>query len=107
MQDILYLTALLAIGQILKTQKSSLGDLSLGLNNFIIYVSLPSLILLNIPKIEFEYQLLSLVVIPWMMVPISALAAIWITKNSPRDIRYALLILLPLGNTSFVVDFTL
>lgn len=102
MKEIVYLALLLLIGQLLKTQKNHLGDLSNGLNNFIIYVSLPALILLNIPKIEFDASLIWLIIIPWLIVPISVLFALWITRDGSRELKYAMMILLPLGNTSFV-----
>ena len=73
------------------------------LNIFIIYVSLPALILLQIPRLTFSNDLLVPVLMPWIMLFVSALLVktVSLIFKWQRPITGALLLMVPLGNTSF------
>jgi len=74
------------------------------LNLFVIYISLPALILLKIPELSFSRHLLVPAVMPWVMLLISfvlvVLAARFFQWN--RATTGCMLLLIPLGNTSFL-----
>ncbi len=74
------------------------------LNRFVIYVSLPALVLQLLPKLRWEPGLYVLVLTPWLLLAVGAgcvlLAARWFGWS--RQVLGALLLCVPLGNTSFL-----
>lgn len=74
------------------------------LNVFVIYISLPALVLLNIPQLEVSAQLLVPSLMPWGMLVVSALLILALAKKFKwnRGTTGALLLVVPLGNTSFL-----
>lgn len=73
-------------------------------NAFIIYVSLPSLILLHIHKLEFKKEMIALIAMPWILfivsfVLINSLGTIFSWNFS---LRGSLILTSGLGNTSFL-----
>jgi len=74
------------------------------LNLFVIYISLPALILLKIPDLVFSKNLLVPALLPWIMLFLSFLAIISLSKilNWDRPTTGCLLLVIPLGNTSFL-----
>lgn len=74
------------------------------LNLFVIYVSLPALVLLKIPELVFSKNILIPALMPWFMLLFSAAIVLVLAKlfKWQRDITGALLLLVPLGNTSFL-----
>ena len=73
------------------------------LNNYVIYVPLPALVLLNIHALSFSPELLTPALLPWALLLTSAagvLAAAKLLRWAP-DVTGCLLLLVPLGNTSF------
>ncbi|RJX25096.1 MAG: AEC family transporter [Desulfurivibrio sp.] len=74
------------------------------LNLFVIYVSLPALVLIKVPELVFSRELLAPALMPWFMLVVSA-GLIWTVAKMcgwPDDTKGALLLLVPLGNTSFL-----
>lgn len=74
------------------------------LNLFVIYVSLPALILLEVPELTFSKQLLVPTLMPWVMLLFSAVLVLILSSimGWDKSITGALLLLVPLGNTSFL-----
>ena len=74
------------------------------LNLFVIYISLPALILVKIPQLTFSVQLLVPTIMPWAMLIISALLILILSRvfGWSRPVTGCLLLLVPLGNTSFL-----
>jgi len=74
------------------------------LNLFVIYVSLPALVLLKVPELVFSTDLLVPVAVPWVMLCFSALVILALGRwqKWEREVIGALLLLVPLGNTSFL-----
>lgn len=73
-------------------------------NRFVIYVCLPAVVLRLVPKLTLHAELAVLMVTPWLLV---ALAAAFITLVARafgwrREVQGALLLCVPLGNTSFL-----
>ncbi len=101
MEQFVFILALLLIG--IGLQKTDApADFSKSLNFFVIYVSLPATVLLQIPKVHLDLSALGVVAIPWLLLPIMVAIVIAMTKNQPMQVRAALLLVIPLGNTSFV-----
>ncbi|MEN8135931.1 MAG: AEC family transporter [Thermodesulfobacteriota bacterium] len=74
------------------------------LSMFVIYVSLPALVLLKIPELELASELLVPALMPWGMLFVTSLAILILARlfNWSRSITGSLLLLVPLGNTSFL-----
>ncbi len=101
MEQFAFIIALLAIGIALQKAPAP-ADFSKSLNFFVIYVSLPATIALQLPKITFDLSALGVMMIPWLLLPIVVLIVLFMTRNHPPHTRAALLLVMPLGNTSFV-----
>ncbi len=101
MEQFAFIVALLLIGMALQRADAP-ADFSKSLNFFVIYVSLPATVLLQVPKIDFDLSALGIVLVPWLLLPIIAAIVVLMTRNQPLHVRAALLLVIPLGNTSFV-----
>lgn len=101
MEQFAFIIALLLVGMVLQKADAP-ADFSKSLNFFVIYVSLPATVLIQVPKIALNVSALSTIMIPWLLLPIMFYIVILMTKNYPLDVRAALLLVIPLGNTSFV-----
>ncbi|OCC14841.1 Malate permease [Dissulfuribacter thermophilus] len=94
----------LLLGIILRRIRGIPDNFSNCLNLFVIYVSLPALVLLKVPQMGFGNHLLFVIVLPWVMVAFSAVAVLFFAKifRWQRTITGCLLLMVPLGNTSFL-----
>ncbi|MDO9208589.1 MAG: AEC family transporter [Sulfuricurvum sp.] len=101
MEQFVFIIALLLIGIVLQKMDAPV-DFSKSLNFFVIYVSLPATVLIQVPKIHLDFSALGVILIPWILLPIVAAIVIAMTRNHPPHVRAALLLVMPLGNTSFV-----
>ena len=101
MEQFGFIIVLLLIGLALQKAPTPV-DFAKSLNFFVIYVSLPATILVQIPKVHFDLSAFWLVLIPWILLPISIALVLWMTQNSPKEQRAAMLLVVPLGNTSFL-----
>jgi len=74
------------------------------LNNYVIYVPLPALVLLRIPGLAFSPELLTPTLMPWAMLLVSAAGVLAASRllRWERGVTGSLLLLVPLGNTSFL-----
>jgi predicted permease len=74
------------------------------LNRFVIYISLPAVVLLLVPKLRFSSDLFVLALTPWLMLGASLLL-VWAAARRlrfSREVLASLLLCVPLGNTSFL-----
>lgn len=101
MEQFVFIIALLVIGIVLQ-QMNAPEDFAKSLTFFVIYVSLPATILMQIPKIHFDASALGVIATPWLLLPIVILIVMVMTRNHPPEVRAALLLVIPLGNTSFL-----
>jgi predicted permease len=75
-----------------------------ALNRFVVYVSLPALVLHSVPQLQWDRSLLVLVIVPWATLVLGVLAS-WLAARIwkfSRPVLGALLLCAPLGNTSFL-----
>lgn len=101
MEQFAFIIALLLIGIVLQKADAPI-DFAKSLNFFVIYVSLPATVLTQVPKIHFDFSALGVILMPWLLLPIVIALVIVMTRNHPPHVRAALLLVMPLGNTSFV-----
>jgi len=101
----LYIIAILFIGGwLLKHSKIFPENAAATLNQFVIYVSLPALILAKLPHLEITSATWKPVTIAWFALFIGAIFVLSISAlfKWSREVTGALLVVVPLGNTSFV-----
>jgi hypothetical protein len=94
----------LGIGLVLRRVPKFPKDSAGVLNHFVIYVSLPALILLKVPSLGLGKELLVPVLLPWLMLLISAALVLLGARifSWRQGVVGVLLLMIPLGNTSFL-----
>ncbi len=101
MGQIYFIILLLSFGYILQFTKLPKSTPHI-LNKIVIYVSFPATVLLHAPKIEFSTNLLLPIVIPWLVLILSIVLVFTLFREAETKTKAALLLLIPLGNTSFL-----
>jgi hypothetical protein len=104
MEQFLVIVTFLLIGVALKRIPAFSDQTGNVLTLFVLYVSLPALVLLKIPDLVFSQTALVPVCMPWAMVLISGALILLLSKITRwnRPTTGCLLLLVPLGNTSFL-----
>jgi len=89
---------LFAAGRVLPEQAAD------TLNRVVIVVCLPALIFIHVPTLEASWALLPLAIVPWLLLALTIglvlAASKWLGLSRP--VTAVLLVLIPLGNTSFL-----
>lgn len=103
MTNLVVLGIYLLIGLLIKRAGKFPDNTAQVLNLYVIYAALPGVIFTKLPSLEFSTDLFIPVLIPWVLLAISAtfIYAVGRALNWSRSIIGALLICVPLGNTSF------
>ena len=80
------------------------NKITLRANQWIIYVAITAVIFVNVPQLEFSPNALLPALVAWLTLIASALLVNFIANKLKldRDIKGVMLLLVPLGNTSFV-----
>lgn len=75
-----------------------------AINRFVIYVSLPALVLSVMPRLQWEPGLVLLVIVPWATAALGAACVLFGARicGWSREVTGALLLCATLGNTSFL-----
>lgn len=104
MDNFYLILAYLAIGVLLRRLPAMPENSGIALNMYVLYVALPALILKSVPKLQFSAELLIPAVTPWLLLVAVVATVLLLSRllNWSRDVTGALLIVLPLGNTSFL-----
>lgn len=104
MENFALIFTALFIGYLINKMAIFPKDTPIILNMFILYISLPAMALLQIPKLSFSYEVLIPVLIAWVVMSLSALFIFYISKflSFSREITGALMLVGVLGNTSFL-----
>ena len=104
MDNFYLILAYLVIGALLRRLPAMPPSSGIALNMYVLYVALPALILKNVPNLHFSTELLIPAVSPWVLLLAVVATVLLLSKllHWPRDVTGALLIILPLGNTSFL-----
>ncbi len=104
MQNFLIIVVFISLGVLLARLRALPEKAPLVLNLTALYVCLPALILLNAPKITFSREALVAAVVPWALLLLSVLLVLVAARLGrwPRPVVGVLLLVVPLGNTSFL-----
>lgn len=104
MESFFLILLYLAIGAGCKRIQRFGPETPMVLNTFVLYIALPALILQKIPSLHFSVDLLIPALVPWLLLVIVAGLILLISRylQWSKEVTVALLIVLPLGNTSFL-----
>ena len=71
---------------------------------YVLYVAMPAMVLLHLPQLQVDASLWVPLITPWAMLILSMLSVVVLTRllGWSREVMGALLIVVPLGNTSFL-----
>ena len=104
MENFLIIITFLLIGKALRYIPDFSDETGNVLNLFVIYISLPALVLQQIPGLAFSGKLLVPMLMPWGILIFSCAVILIFSKifKWSRSATGCLLLLIPLGNTSFL-----
>jgi len=104
MENILLVLLALFIGYMLNFTGILQKEGAISLNKYVLYVSYPAIVLLQTPKITFSYDLMIPVIIAWVVMSLSAILIIFLSKifNFSKEITGALMLVAVLTNSSFL-----
>lgn len=104
MDNFYLILACLGIGLLLRRAPGMPTTSAIALNGYALNVALPAVILANLPLLNVSSALLIPALTPWLlMLPVIALLLTLARLLSwPREVTGALLIIVPLGNTSYL-----
>lgn len=104
MSNLLLALVCLTLGKLLQNVRQFPESSPQVLNLYVIYIALPALVLVQIPKIALDAHILGPVVVAWLVMGASALAT-WLLSRYFKwsaPVTGALLLVTILGNTSFI-----
>lgn len=104
MENFALIAISIIVGYILQKFNIFPKETSNILNKFIIYISLPAIILLQVPKLTFSFEVLIPTFIAWIVMLLSALLVLGFSKlfNWSREITGSLLLVSVLTNSSIM-----
>lgn len=104
MSNLILIVMCLGMGLLLQRNRQLPDSFALSLNSYVIYIALPALILIEIHHLHLSREALLPIVFAWLLMAASALF-IWLLAGQlgwSRSVTGALMLTVPLGNTSFV-----
>lgn len=104
MSAYLIIIGLIAVGRVLAWARIFPEQAPEVLNKVVILLCLPALILLYVPELEASLDLLPLILIPWLLLGLTIAVILPLARwlDLSRPVTAVLLVLIPLGNTSFL-----
>ncbi|MBA3015569.1 MAG: AEC family transporter [Proteobacteria bacterium] len=104
MENFVAIITYLLIGMVFRHLPDFPAETGKVLNSFVIYVSLPALVLLKIPDLDFSQNVMVPAVMPWVMLicSVSFILVLARVLTWERPTTGCLLLMVPLGNTSFL-----
>lgn len=104
MENFILIAVFVLLGMLFRRVEAFPPETVNVLNMFALYVSLPALILLKVPQIMFTGELLVPIAIAWGALVISASLILALSSifDWPRSVTGVLLLVVPIGNTSFM-----
>ena len=104
MDNFVLILLAIAIGYFINRLKIFPKDASTILNQFVIYISLPAMILLQIPKLNFSMDALIPIIISWSVMTLSVILVLLLCKffSFSKEVTGSLLLVAILGNSSFM-----
>ncbi len=104
MENFILILCYLILGMLARRIPKFSADTPAVLNAFVLYIALPALILQKIPALTFSSALLIPAIMPWALLLLVVAVVLLLSKmfGWSREVTAAMLIVLPLGNTSFL-----
>ena len=104
MENFVLIVVALALGYGLKRLQIFSEDDAAIFNKFVIFISLPAMILLQIPKLTFSMDVMIPVIIAWIVMILSALITLFVSHiySFSKEITGALMLVAVLTNSSFL-----
>lgn len=104
MSSFLLIIIYILIGYGIRSFTAASTNLAPHLNKFVIYISLPAMILLQIPKLSFDMNTFIPVIVAWIVMGVSALLVFLTAKylDFSKNITGSLMLVSVLTNSSFV-----
>lgn len=104
MENFFLIAFTFVLGYILQKFKVFSDDMPLTLNRFVIHISLPALILLEVPKLSFSMEMFIPPFIAWTVMIVSAVLVIVFSRvmNFTKNVEGALMLVGVFTNSSFV-----
>ena len=104
MENFVLIVLAIAIGYGLKRLHIFSEDDAAILNKFVIFISLPAMILLQIPKLTFSMDVMIPVIIAWVVMILSAMVTLFISHifRFSKEVTGALMLVAVLTNSSFL-----
>jgi malate permease and related proteins len=104
MENFILIALFVLLGMVFRRLSAFPKETPQVLNMFALYVSLPAVILLTVPRMTFSREALTPALVAWGMLAFSAVAVLLAARigNWSRSITGVLLLVVPIGNTSFM-----
>lgn len=104
MENFILITLAISLGYIFNQLRVFPDEAANILNKFVIFVSLPAMILLQIPKLTLSMDILIPVIIAWVVMTVTALLTLFIAKrfHFSKEVTGALMLVAVLTNSSFM-----
>ncbi|MCH2191090.1 MAG: AEC family transporter [Gammaproteobacteria bacterium] len=104
MQTVAFIVGFFLVGYLAKFRVNNAAFTVKWLNNYIIYLAMPSIILLKIPALEFDVAMLLPAAFAWTWALLGGLSMLAISRllSFPKPLEGAAILLAILGNTSFL-----
>ncbi len=104
MENFILILLAILIGYIIRRTNVFPQNASTILNQFVIYISLPAMILIQIPKLTFSIEAVIPIVIAWSVMIFSAILVLLASKffNFSREVEGSLMLVTVLNNSSFL-----
>jgi malate permease and related proteins len=103
-ENFLYIVLMMFIGYFFKRVHIFERDVATSLNQFVIFISLPALILLQVSQLTFSFDILIPVIVSWSVMVFSALIVLGISRvmEFSKEITGMLMLVAVLTNSSFL-----
>ncbi len=104
MENFILILLALGIGYGLNRLKLFPENAATVLNQFVIYISLPAMVLLQIPKLTFSLDVMIPVIVAWLVMIVTACITFFISKvmHFSKEVTGALMLIAVLTNSSFL-----
>ena len=104
MENFILILLCLVLGYALQKFHVFSEDAPKTLNQFVIYVSLPAMILLQVPKLSFSHELFIPIIIAWVVMGVTAVFTLFLSKifRFSKEVTGALMLVSILTNSSFL-----
>lgn len=104
MENFIIIILAISIGYTIRRSNVFSKDAPIILNQFIIYISLPAMILLQIPKLTISIEAIIPIIISWTVMTVSVILILFLSRlfDFSKDVVGCLMLVAVLGNTSFL-----